>query len=172
MEVLLHPSRAMLLAKFPSTGLELDSHSIRTAIESQLEVRNAPVTDTQRPSRPDERPIRGLSRLFRAASSPYLFVTSYEPQGSAPIPDREVYRAMSFPPETMGTTPKPSADKADGLLVFGTHPRYTVFVQAEDPFKQHHIRGLRDYRDNVMPPTEHDNFKVAAIRALTRLGLM
>lgn len=150
-------TRMELLARFPRDGLFLDPEAIIWAIRRELNLRPAEMGRD--------------SIQFRSAEYPFILLTSYQPTlDSTPIPT-EVYWAMSFHPGIMTAEAQPTRDHAEGLMVFGRDPVYRTFVQAKDPLKPGPT-GIRDYPGNVMPPKEPDNFKVAAIRSLGRLGLL
>lgn len=151
-------TRMELLAKFPRDGLLLDPEAIIWAIRRELNLRPAEI---------------GRSSIqFRSEEYPFILLTSYQPTlDSTPIPQREVYRAMSFHPRIVTAKTQPTSDHAEGVMVLGTDPVYRTFVQAIDPLKPGPT-AIRDYPGNIMPSKEPDNFKIAAMRSLSRLGLL
>jgi hypothetical protein len=164
-----HPSRSILLSHFPEDGLLLNPETIKLAIEAQLDARNALKYLTSRPSREGKEPIRGMSRIFRAKTYPYILLTSYYPDGQSPIPDKEVYRAMSFPREFAHA----NMDFAEGLWVVGERGKYRALVQALDPSRPKSTRSFSyEHNQEIMPPNAPDNHRAAAMRTMSRLGLI
>ena len=168
MDRLRHPSRALILAQFPKDGLLLDPKAIKSAIETQLNTHDAHGQRLTRPSREGERSITGTGRILRADAYPYMLYTSYNPDGLSPIPDPEVYRAMSYPRELAGK----SMDLAEGIWLLGERGDYSALVQAFDPIKPMTTTSYSyEHNRGVMPASAPDNHRVAALRTLIRLGL-
>lgn len=178
-----HPDQAAVVDQFPKAGLKLDPQEIKSAIETQLTALGTPSFRTVRRTgtqyRPEQAIFSGVSRVHKATTEPFIILTSYVPdrdQEAGPIPDRETYRALSLPPKLRGF----SVDHAEGIWISGTAGKYTAMVQAIDPriqtadsSRQKVTTGQSyEHRGGIMPASEPDFFKIAAMRALIRLGLL
>lgn len=129
--------------------------------------------------RPEQAIFSGVSRIHRATHEPLVILTSYVPDGdqeAGPIPDREHYRALSLLPRLRGF----SVNHAEGIWISGTEGNYTAMVQAIDPKIQTNDNPnpkvttgqSYEHRGGVMPASEPDFLRVAATRAMIRLGLL